>query len=149
MMTRTPILALATVAGLLWMATGCSTQPEKKFSRGLTNATEFGRMGELRRSVEQTTLFDGPDKAYTLGIVRGINKSLVRTGVGVYEIVTAPLPPYGPVMTSYITPTPGWPDSFKPDRLADQTMATDTHMGFSGGDIAPMIPGSRFRVFDN
>jgi hypothetical protein len=26
---------------------------------------------------------------------------------------------------------------------------TDTYMGFSGGDVAPFIPGSRFRVFDN
>jgi len=149
MMTRKPILALWVVAGLLWMAAGCSTGPEEKFSRGLRNSTEFARMGEIRRSVEQTTLFDGPDKGYSLGVVRGINKSLVRTAVGAYELVTAPLPPYGPVMTHYITPEPGMPDSFRPDRLADQTMATDTHMGFSGGDIAPMVPGSRFRVFDN
>ena len=26
---------------------------------------------------------------------------------------------------------------------------TDTYTGFSGGDVAPFIPGSRFRVFDN
>jgi len=25
----------------------------------------------------------------------------------------------------------------------------DTALGFSGGDLAPMIPGSRFRIFDN
>lgn len=142
-------MALAVVSGLLWMGTGCSTGPEEKFSRGLRNVTEFARLGEMRRSVEQTTLFDGPDKAYSLGMVRGLNKSLVRTGVGAYELVTAPLPPYGPVLTHYITPEPGLPDSFRPGPLADQTMATDTHMGFSGGDIAPMVPGSRFRVFDN
>jgi len=106
-------------------------------------------LGEMRREVEQTVLFDGPDKGYTLGFFRGLNKSLVRTGVGVYEMVTAPLPPYDPVMTHYLPAENVYPDSFKPDRLADQTMATDTHMGFSGGDIAPMVPGSRFRVFDN
>ena len=27
--------------------------------------------------------------------------------------------------------------------------ATDTAIGFSGGDIAPLIPGSRFRIFEN
>jgi hypothetical protein len=26
--------------------------------------------------------------------------------------------------------------------------ATDTNLGFSGGDVAPFIPGSRFRIFD-
>ena len=26
---------------------------------------------------------------------------------------------------------------------------TDTYTGFSGGDIAPFLPGSRFKVFDN
>jgi putative exosortase-associated protein (TIGR04073 family) len=149
MMTRTPILALAAVAGLLWMSTGCATRTEEKFSRGVRNVTEFARLGEIRRSVEQTTLFDGPDKAYSVGVIRGLNKTLVRTGVGAYEMVTAPFPPYGPVMTHYIPEDPAWPASFRPDRLADQTMATDTHMGFSGGDIAPMVPGSRFRVFDN
>lgn len=148
-MTRTSMIALAAVFGLLWMTSGCSTGPEEKFSRGMRNVTEFARLGEMRRSVEQTTLFDGAEKGYTLGVVRGLNKSLVRTGVGAYELVTAPLPPYGPVMTYYLTPEPGLPDSFRPDRIADQTMATDTHMGFSGGDIAPMVPGSRFRVFDN
>jgi hypothetical protein len=26
---------------------------------------------------------------------------------------------------------------------------TDHSMGFSGGEVAPWFPGSRFRVFDN
>jgi hypothetical protein len=25
---------------------------------------------------------------------------------------------------------------------------TDINLGFSGGDVAPIIPGSRFRIFD-
>ena len=26
---------------------------------------------------------------------------------------------------------------------------SDRMMGFSGGDVAPWLPGSKFRVFDN
>ena len=147
-MNRTPFLTLIAITGLGLLSSGCANH-ERKFSRGLRNVTEFARMGEIRRSVEQTALFDGADKAYTTGIMHGINKSLARTGVGIYELITFPFPPYDPVLTDYLTPNPVYPASFKPDWIADQTMATDTHMGFSGGDIAPMVPGSRFRIFDN
>ena len=146
-MIRTPIFTLAVVAGLALLSTGCA-KTETKFSRGMRNVTEFARLGEIRYSYEQTALFDGPDKAYTSGIFKGINKSLVRTGVGVYEIVTCPFPPYDPVLTHYLEPGNVYPASYRPGIAADQTTATDTYMGFSGGDVAPMIPGSRFRVFD-
>ena len=35
---------------------GCAG-PERKFGRGVMNVTEFARMGELRRSIEQTYLW--------------------------------------------------------------------------------------------
>ena len=139
-----PFLAALVVVVL---ASGCANV-EQKFSRGCSNMTEFARLGEIRRSMEQTALFDEPGHHYTLGFVRGFDKSLVRTGVGVYEVVTCPLPPYDPVLTSYITPSPVYPDNYAPGIIAGSTFETDTHMGFSGGDVAPFIPGSRFRVFD-
>ena len=40
-------------------------------------------------------------------------------------------------------------EGFKPGRVSEGLFDTDTYMGFSGGDVAPFIPGSRFRVFDN
>ena len=70
-------------------------------------------------------------------------------GVGIYEVATFPIPSYDPVCTSYLTPVPPYPDTYKPGVLDDAIFATDTSVGFSGGDMAPMIPGSRFRVFDN
>jgi putative exosortase-associated protein (TIGR04073 family) len=139
-----PFLAALVVVVL---ASGCANV-EQKFSRGCSNMTEFARLGEIRRSMEQTALFDEPGHHYTLGFVRGFDKSVVRTGVGVYEVVTCPLPPYAPVLTSYITPNPVYPDNYTPGIIAGSTFETDTHMGFSGGDVAPFIPGSRFRVFD-
>ncbi len=142
-----PSTKTALVAALLFVAVGCA-RTEEKFGRGMRNASEALRMGEMRRSIEQTAVFDGPDYAYTTGFIRGLNKTLARTGVGVYELVTAPFPPYDPVFTNYLTADPVFPDSGRRQMLADPMVGPDTYLGFSGGDIAPMIPGSRFRIFE-
>jgi len=141
-----PLFGAVLLTGLL--ASGCAG-PEQKLGRGMNNLYEIVRGGEMRRTQEQTALFDSPDTAYTTGAIRGFNRSMARTGIGLYEIVTAPFPPYDPVCTSYLSPDPVYPDSYKPKLIEDSTYATDTSVGFSGGDIVPMIPGSRFRIFDN
>src|ERR1700733_7435366 len=84
---------LALVASL---GVGCAG-PEEKMGRGLSNLTEPIRLSEFDRSMEQTALFDGTDVGMTTGFVKGLNKTLARTGVGIYEVVTFPIPPYGPV----------------------------------------------------
>ena len=146
-------LLLSAIA-LALFATGCASPDqgfafEQKFGRGLRNLTEFARGGEIRRSMEQTALLDGPDMGYSTGFIRGFNRSLVRTGVGVYEMITAPFPPYDPVFTDYMTVNPVYPDSYTPHLMADPTFGPDTSLGFAGGDVAPFFPGSRFRIFDN
>ena len=151
---RNSLTLLASVAALILLGAGCASTPqgfafEQKFGRGLRNATEFARSGEIRRSMEQSGLFDGPDMAYTTGFIRGFNKSLARTGVGIYEMITAPFPSYDPVCTDYLSVNPVYPDSYKPHLLADPTFGPDAALGFSGGDVAPLFPGSRFRIFDN
>ena len=151
---RNSLLLLSVAAGLALFASGCASTEqgfafEQKFGRGLRNVTEFARGGEIRRSMEQTGLLDGPDMAYTTGFIRGFNKSLARTGVGIYEMITAPFPPYDPVFTDYMTVNPVYPDSYKPHLLADPTFGPDAALGFAGGDVAPIFPGSRFRIFDN
>ena len=140
-----PLLAAVALAGAL--ASGCANV-EKKFGRGMSNTFEIVRGGEFRRTMEQTALFQGPDVAYTTGFIRGVNRALARTGIGLYEMVSAPFPPYDPVFTDHLTPNPVYPDNYKPGLVDDQMFATDTYLGFSGGDVAPFIPGSRFRVFD-
>ena len=140
-----PVLAAVAIIGTL--ASGCANT-EKKLGRGLSNMTEVVRLGEMRRSIEQTALFEQPGGHYATGFVRGLNRTLVRTGVGIYEVVTCPLPPYGPVFTDYLSPNPVYPDNYRPDLIEDSLFATDTNMGFSGGDIAPYIPGSRFKIFN-
>lgn len=137
--------AAATLAVGLF-ATGCAG-PEQKLGRGINNVTEFARMGELRRSMEQTAIWEGTDKAYTTGFIRGFNRSLARTGVGAFEILTFPIPTptYDPV---FLPAEPVYPDSYSPALIADPTFGPDAALGFSGGDIAPFVPGSRFRVYD-
>jgi putative exosortase-associated protein (TIGR04073 family) len=140
------ILAVAATAGLL--AVGCAG-PEQKLGRGINNTLEIVRWGEINRSVEQTALFDAPSQAHTTGLVRGFSRTFARTGVGLLEIVTSPLPPYGPMAKNYLSPNPAYPDCYKPGIGASPVLATDSNMGFSGGDVLPWAPGSRFRVFDN
>src|SRR5579859_345777 len=114
------LLALVAAAGLL--ATGCANT-EAKFGRGMNNLSEPLRLGEWRRSMEQTALTDGPDATYGVGFMRGLNRTLARTGVGLYEVVTAPFPPYDPVWTSYLSPTPVYPDNYKPTLVEDSSFA--------------------------
>jgi putative exosortase-associated protein (TIGR04073 family) len=130
------------------LASGCSSA-EKKFGRGINNIYEPIRLAEMRRSVEQTSFANPDDVNYHTGVIRGLNRTLARTGIGIYEIITAPFPPYDPVFTDYLSPNPKYPDAYRPGLIEDSVFATDTAIGFSGGDVAPFMPGSRFRVFDN
>ena len=139
------LLATLVIAGAL--GSGCANA-EKKLGRGMSNMAEPLRLGEMRRSIEQTTIFEQPGGHYATGFIRGLNKTFARTGIGIYEIVTSPFPPYDPVCTGYLSPNPRYPDNYSPDILDDALFATDTNMGFSGGDIAPYIPGSRFKIFN-
>ena len=140
------VISLLALAALF--VCGCAG-PEQKLGRGVSNTFEIVRMGDMRRSIEQTAIFESPSVGYTAGAVSGLNRTLARTGLGIYEIVTAPFPPYHPIWTSYLSPGPVYPESYKPGLISDTTFDTDTYTGFSGGDVAPYIPGSRFRVFDN
>ncbi len=117
--------------------------------RGINNSLEIVRWGEMDRSIEQSSLWDGPNTGYTEGVVKGVNKTLARTGVGLYEVITAPLPPYHPIWTSYLSPSPAFPDSYKPGLRSSQALSPDDRIWFSGGTILPWLPGNRFRIFDN
>ncbi|HWX22937.1 MAG TPA: exosortase system-associated protein, TIGR04073 family [Candidatus Binatia bacterium] len=144
-----PLLALLALAGIL--VSGCAN-PERKFGRGMGNMFDIVRGGEFRRTMEQSYLYDGPDFAYTTGFFRGINRTFARTGIGIYEVVTAPFPNpghgYDPICTSYLTPAPVYPDNYAPNIVEDSMFVTDSNLGFGGGDVLPMVPGSRFRIFD-
>jgi putative exosortase-associated protein (TIGR04073 family) len=149
---RTNISFLGAALLVAVLVSGCAG-PEQKLGRGLNNLYEPIRLADMQRSIEQATVYDPSTISSTTGVVRGVGKTFARFGVGLYEIVTAPFPnhkdkDYGPVCTNYLTPKPAYPDSYQPGLPEDSIFATDTSIGFSGGEIAPNIPGSRFRVFD-
>jgi len=126
---------------------GCENT-ERKLGRGMGNTLEIVRLGELRRTVEQSALFEGPSVGYTYGFFHGLNRSLARTGIGLYEVVTCPFPSYDQPFADSFPPGPVYPDNYTPTLIEDANFATDTNLGFSGGDLTPFVPGSRFRVFD-
>jgi putative exosortase-associated protein (TIGR04073 family) len=145
---RKTLSLLGTLVFVALLGTGCEG-PERKLGRGLGNMMEIVRGSEFERGVEQGGLFDGPDAGITTGLVSGISHTFARTGLGFYEVVTAPIPSYDPIWTSYLTPKPEYPDSYAPSKFADAIFDTDHYFGFSGGDVAPWFLGSHFRVFDN
>jgi len=150
---RNPRVFLGLGLGVLLLGSGCAG-PEKKLGRGVTNLTEFTRMGEIRRSVEQSALYEPNEVAYTSGFFKGFNRSVARTVVGAFEVLTFPVPSYeaylkpGNSLIPDISEHPVYPDSYTPRLMTDSAFETDRQMGFTGGDIAPIIPGSRFRIFD-
>jgi putative exosortase-associated protein (TIGR04073 family) len=160
-----------TLVGLTTLlAAGCAG-PENKLGRGLLNLGEPLRMGELRRSMEQQSLWDNRDTVYVTGFIKGFNRTVVRTVLGAFEVATFPIPTptYKPLLVSKkniypdmnyrnirspwggmrFTEHPTYPDSYWPGLMEDSTFDTDTALGYSGGDAFPFIPGSRFRIFDN
>ena len=145
-----PFLTLTALAALL--ASGCAG-PEQKLGRGISNTMEITRLGDWRRSVEQTAVFESPSAGYTTGSVKGLSRTVARTGLGLFEVLTFPFPMpgagYRPICTHTVPPGPAYPDSFKPGLISGSTFETDTYVGMSGGDVAPFIPGSRFQIFDN
>lgn len=125
------------------LSAGCASA-ERKLGRGLTNLSEPLRLGEMNRAYEQAYLWDGPDAAYGTGIIKGFNRTVGRTVVGAVEVLTFPIP-----SKPYIKPEgPVYPDTYKPGILDSSSVRTDTSLGFDSTDVAPMFPGSRFKIFE-
>ena len=140
------LLAL-TALGALFTA-GCAG-PEQRLGNGFNNLTEFARLGEMRSGVEESAVFDSN---YSTGLIHGFDQSVYRTVCGAYQVVTFPA---GDLLTDtsfekkYIPEGTVYPDSYRPGLIDTTTFQTDTYFGFSGGDFAPYVPGSRFAVFPN
>lgn len=127
------------------LTSGCAG-PEAKLGRGIRNTCEIVRLGGLRTSMEQTAVWNSPVEGCTTGVVKGLDLSLARTGIGIYEVVTFPIPPYHPVCTKYLSPLPTYPDNCQPALADDPLYHTDQHIGFSTGRAFGFFPGSQFDV---
>lgn len=134
---------LSLIACIAALSAGCASA-ERKLGRGLSNLSEPLRMGEIQRSFEQTYLWDGPNAASTRGLVSGVNRTIGRTVVGAFEVLTFPVP-----SQPYFKPEgPVYPDVYHPGVLDTGAVRTDTSLGFDSTDVAPMFPGSRFKIFE-
>src|SRR5207244_6673209 len=107
-----PFLTVVLIASAFVAGCAHTANTERKFGRGIGNMFEIVRGGDFRRTMEQTALFDSPDTAYSTGFFRGLNRSFARTGIGIYEVLTAPFPPYDPIATDYLSPGPVYPDNY-------------------------------------
>jgi putative exosortase-associated protein (TIGR04073 family) len=139
-----PLLALLGTAALF--TAGCAG-PEAKLGRGIRNTCEIVRLGGVRTSMEQTTVWNSPAEGATTGVIKGVDLSVARTGVGLFEIVTFPFPPYHPICTKYLTPLPTYPDNTVHTLPDDPLYQNDHYIGFSGGPAFGFIPGSQFDVY--
>ena len=62
----------------------------RKLGRGLAN-TLFG-IAEIPIQVHHTLETEGSGAAATYGVLKGVGRFLMREGVGIYEILTFPIP---------------------------------------------------------
>ena len=73
----------------------------KKLGRGISNVITCPF--ELIAQPSRVNNSDGPTAAFTYGILQGVAMTCFRGVVGVYEIVTFPIPVpkhYGPILTN-------------------------------------------------
>jgi hypothetical protein len=155
------------------LVTGCAG-PEKKLGRGLANITEIARGGEMARSFEQTTLWEGGQKAHHGGFDPWVQSHggahgdrcgrggdvLSRRGRRMAEwTYDAVYTPDGPLYPDYsvatytepfggmrLTEYPATPDSYHHAWQATSALDTDGHMGITGGAIIPFFPFGKFQI---
>jgi putative exosortase-associated protein (TIGR04073 family) len=100
-MKKIPIffIIFAILAGLT--APARCDGPVEKLSRGLANTITFPC--EIPYQISQTNSQNGLTAALSYGVLNGIFMTGVRAIVGIYEIVTFPIPApgdFGPILTN-------------------------------------------------
>ena len=93
------IIAVVMVMILAVATASYAQDPAKKLGRGLANI--LTGWIELPKNIYDTSVEDNPLAGLTIGLAKGIGMTIVRTGAGIYEVVTFPFPipeDYGPVL---------------------------------------------------
>lgn len=89
-MKKVLIICVAIVT-LLSIATASYAQdPAKKLGRGIANI--LTGWVEIPKNIYNTSIESNPLVGLTVGTAKGIGMSIVRTGAGVYELITFPFP---------------------------------------------------------
>ena len=93
------IMTLVIIMVLAVATSSYAQDPAKKLGRGLANI--LTGWIELPKNIYDTSVEDNPLAGLTIGLAKGIGMTIVRTGAGIYEVVTFPFPipeDYGPVL---------------------------------------------------
>ncbi len=93
------IIALVMVMVLAVASASYAQDPAKKLGRGLANI--LTGWVELPKNIYDVSVEENPLAGLTIGLAKGIGMTIVRTGAGIYEVVTFPFPipeDYGPVL---------------------------------------------------
>jgi len=93
------VVAVVVVSMLSFAAPSYAQDAGAKLWRGTVNI--LTGWIELPKTVYDTSVEDNALMGATVGVVKGLWMSVLRTGVGVYEVVTFPIPVpeyYDPVM---------------------------------------------------
>ncbi len=93
------VIAMVMVMVLALATASYAQDPAKKLGRGLANI--LTGWIELPKNIYDTSVEDNPLAGLTIGLAKGIGMTIVRTGAGIYEVVTFPFPipeDYGPVL---------------------------------------------------
>ena len=93
------IMAVVMIMVLAVATASYAQDPAKKLGRGLANI--LTGWIELPKNIYDTSVEDNPLAGLTIGLAKGVGMTIVRTGAGIYEVVTFPFPipeDYGPVL---------------------------------------------------
>jgi len=82
------LLAIALITS--FASAGYAQNPPAKLTRGLVNT--FTGIWELPINVLKMCKSEGAPKGLTIGVVQGVAWGVYRTLVGLYEVVTFPIP---------------------------------------------------------
>lgn len=67
-----------------------ANDPARKLSRGVVNI--LTGWVELPKNIYETSVEENVFSGMTVGLARGIGMTIVRTGAGIYEVITFPFP---------------------------------------------------------
>ena len=89
-MKKVLIICVAIVTILSIASASYAQDPAKKLGRGIANI--LTGWVEIPKNVYNTSIESNPLVGLTVGTAKGIGMSIVRTGAGVYELITFPFP---------------------------------------------------------
>ncbi len=95
------VVYVLSMAGSALAAESRTWMPLEKLGRGISNIATCPL--EIGKNVEAANESDGIFAAYSWGLLKGSADTLVRAVVGIYEVVTFPLPvpaDYAPILTN-------------------------------------------------